>query len=411
MALRTRKPSGAASAPLILVEGAEKSGKSWACAAFTASDKVGATYWIDLGEGSADEYGAVPGARYDIVEHNGTFGEIYAAVTEVAAIARQAVTAGQPPVCLVIDSMTAEWELLKDMAGNAMRRRLEFRRSKGKNVHVPAADEEVKPDTDLWNEVTTRHYKLMKLLMTFPGIVLVTARGKETIAMDDNGRPIPNVKAYKVEGQKNLAYDVSLWVRFSRDHEPMVMGGRSVKADLRPGKWKPVAEHDLTIERLVFDLLGYDPGNVQTRDLVMPDGDIDAPESPLALAMVAAVEAASNRDQLTAVWSRIGSAVEAGEITVAEGTHIQGLVKEKGTRGQQKATPAPAPAVEKIPDAINKRMFALLAKANIVERSARLELFSEITGMPVTSTNDLTTDQAKAIIFHLEDLMKESVSV
>lgn len=53
MALRTRRPTGRVSHPLLLIEGAEKSGKTWACAQFSASDKIGTTYWIDLGEGSA----------------------------------------------------------------------------------------------------------------------------------------------------------------------------------------------------------------------------------------------------------------------------------------------------------------------------------------------------------------------
>lgn len=66
MTLKTRKPTGAVPWPLVLLEGEEKAGKSWALAELSASDKVGDTYWFDLGEGAADEYGAIPGARYPL---------------------------------------------------------------------------------------------------------------------------------------------------------------------------------------------------------------------------------------------------------------------------------------------------------------------------------------------------------
>src|SRR3712207_7265593 len=51
--------------PCILLEGEEKAGKSWALAQFSASDKIGMLYWIDLNEGAGDEYGAIPGAKYE----------------------------------------------------------------------------------------------------------------------------------------------------------------------------------------------------------------------------------------------------------------------------------------------------------------------------------------------------------
>jgi hypothetical protein len=43
---------------------------TWSCAALTASPKVGRCFWIDLAEGAADEYGAIPGADYEVVEHD-----------------------------------------------------------------------------------------------------------------------------------------------------------------------------------------------------------------------------------------------------------------------------------------------------------------------------------------------------
>jgi hypothetical protein len=106
-ALKTRTPTGRVPWPLVLVEGPEKSGKSFGIAVLSASEKVGQTYWLDLGEGSADEYGAVEGARYLVVKHDGKWATIYGAVEAVYAEAQRANEAGEPPVVLAIDSMTA----------------------------------------------------------------------------------------------------------------------------------------------------------------------------------------------------------------------------------------------------------------------------------------------------------------
>src|SRR5258708_6860858 len=77
--LVTRAPSGRVPYPLILIEGEEKAGKTWECILLSKSDKVGQMYFIDLGEGCADEYGAIPGASYLIVEHDGRWNSILGA--------------------------------------------------------------------------------------------------------------------------------------------------------------------------------------------------------------------------------------------------------------------------------------------------------------------------------------------
>lgn len=258
-ALKTRQPTGRVPWPLILIEGGEKSGKSWACAQFSTSSRIGQMYWIDLGEGAADEYGAIPGANYLVVEHDGTWAQIQGAVDAVKAAAQRAASAGDPPIVLVIDSMTAEWDLLKDWASDKARQRHEAKvRKYGAKPLGP--DDEPKISMDLWNEAGARHRKLMTTLMTFPGIVLLTARGKEVAALDDAGKPIERQREYKVEGHKTLGFDVSCWIRLDRSKPGTVIGVRSVHVGIRPGYDDPIElARNWTVENIVFDTLRCAP--------------------------------------------------------------------------------------------------------------------------------------------------------
>src|SRR4051794_41411679 len=114
--LKTRQPTGRVPWPCILLEGEEKAGKSWALAQFSSSDKIGTLYWIDLNEGTGDEYGAIPGANYQLIEHDGSYAAVLAAVQAVKAEARRAADAGEPPGVLGIDTGSALWDGPEDWA-------------------------------------------------------------------------------------------------------------------------------------------------------------------------------------------------------------------------------------------------------------------------------------------------------
>jgi hypothetical protein len=334
MALKTRPPTGRVPWPLILLEGAEKSGKSWAIAELSASQRVGQTYWLDLGEGSADEYGAVPGARYLVVEHDGSLAQITAAVAEIRTLAQHATTAGEPPVVLAIDSMTAVWDLCKAIADRIARERLA---RKGRRL---AEGQDPQISMDLWNDVNSKHRRLVTMLMTFPGIAVMTARGREVAALDDNGRPIEGAKEYRVEAQKGLPSDASVWVRMSRDHPPMVVGARSVHAGIRPGVDRPREMKDFNLDRLVFDVLRCAPAEAHVRDLVQPEPSTEdtadptaAPTKPtkatkpagktwnpdeqavLVTGWLAAIEDAPDSEALTAVAVKIRAEERSGALS------------------------------------------------------------------------------------------------
>jgi hypothetical protein len=326
MALKTRRPTGAVPWPLILLEGGEKAGKSWACAELSASEKVGQTYWLDLGEAAADEYGAIPGARYLVLDHNGTWGDILGQVADVRAEAKRAADAGEPPVVLVIDSMTAEWELLKDWAANRAKGSRSNQQRLQRDPHA-----EVQVPMNLWNDATARHRRLMTMLMTFPGIVVMTARGKDVAALDSSGRPVEGSKDYKVEGHKSLAFDASVWVRMSREHPPIVVGARSVHAGIRPGADKPQPMPDFTLERLIFDALKCNPAEARVRALTPAKPGDEAPDldhlSEAALQLLREAEDAATVDALGLVWQAITASLKAGDITPPEAEHVRNRVQ------------------------------------------------------------------------------------
>lgn len=307
MTLNTRPPTGAVPWPLILVEGGEKAGKSWAAAMLSTSDKVGRTLWIDWSEGAADEYGAIDGARYEVIEHDGTWlsimGQVHAARDEAA----RAVEAGEKPVVLVIDSMTAEWDQLKDWVdGKARRRDVNAKRLE----RDPEAEVQITPD--LWNLANARHKDLMRVLMRFPGIVVMTARGGDQMEMD-NGKPTSK-RVWKVDAQKNLGFDASVWVRLSRTETPQIIGARSVHAGIVPGDDKPKRIPDLTLEQLVFDILKCDPKTAHVRDFTSVQDRV--------LDLLDQIDRADSKEVLNGIW-KDAKAAEVLKVGALDGPTVE----------------------------------------------------------------------------------------
>lgn len=437
MTLKTRKPTGRVPWPLILIEGPEKSGKSFTAALLSASPRVGQTYWIDLGEGAADEYGAIPGARYLVVEHDGSWPSILGSVEAVRDEARKVADAGQPPVVLVIDSMTAEWDLLKDWISGVAAQRLA---RKGRRLE-PGDDPKI--SMDLWNAANGRHRKLMTILMTFPGIVVITARGKEVAAIGPTGQPIEGSKEYKVEGQKNLAFDCSAWVRMSRENAPTVIGLRSVHAGMRPGIDKPKPAPNFSLEWLVFDVLRCDPATATTRDLVEAKPGTDDPDpvpaapdnggdprpnrapavreqhppaprpSPRAVELFAGIDAAADLDALRTQYDALTVAATTGLITAAENDQLTTHVRNKKSALQPTQSP-PTAANEPpmVTQAQHRHMHALWRELGVDgddKRDVRLQVISEVVGRTVESSKQLAAFEADNVIAELKARKQQKV--
>ena len=262
--LKTRKPTCAVPLPQILIEGMEKSGKTWLCAEFSGSQRVSRTYWLEIGPaaGTADQYGAVPGARYEIVEHDGSWDQIYGAVLKIHQEAGEALARGEKPCVLIVDVAGAVWDLLKDWVSA---RAAVSKTNRSRLADDPAA--ELVIPRNLWNDATKRHAQIVTLFLTFPGIVLLTANGKEISATGTDGQPLANKKDWRVDTQKELPAYITCWVRMFREERARVIGARSVHAGVRPGHDEPrLLGKTWNLEWLIFDMLALDPATAYVRE-------------------------------------------------------------------------------------------------------------------------------------------------
>jgi hypothetical protein len=376
--LTTRKPTGRVPWPCVLLEGEEKAGKSFALAQFSASDRIGTLYWIDLNEGAGDEYGAIPGADYQLVEHDGSYAQVLSAVQAVKAEARRTADAGEPPVVLGIDTGSAIWDGLKDWASDRA-----ARSARNRELLKRDPNAEITISQNLWNDAGARWRKLQTELLTFPGIVVVTARGKEVTEVDANGRPIEGQKTWSVQTHREFPYAATVWMRLRRGRRPLIVGARSVHVGIKPNAdpakevTAPEAAGRL-LEWLVFDALKCDPGTAHVRDLVpfhggglldherteqarteqaagRGNGRSSGSGEPDAADLVARIGDAANDDELREVWAEANRAAllqaevptPGGSYTVAEliqARHEQFLAAsmEAHPAGRRRVQAAPA---------------------------------------------------------------------
>ena len=217
--MKTRQPTGKAPWPITLIAGPEKTGKSYACAVASGDPRIDRTLWISVGEDDPDEYGAIPGARFEIVEHDGTIRGIEQAVVDAVS---------EPGTNLVVvDSIGQLWEMLSNAAqAEANKRAAE----KAKKYGGKVSGEDVQVGMDLWNRAKTTHRRIVNTLKTNDGPVLVTARLDLVTVMDEQGKPTKD-KESKIKAEKSLGFDATVIIEIHERGKATMTGARSLKID------------------------------------------------------------------------------------------------------------------------------------------------------------------------------------
>lgn len=287
--LKFHKPTGAVPPPFVLVEGEEKAGKSTEIAKFTGSDRIGQTYWIELGSGerTGEWYIKVPGAKYLLADHDAvsTWRGLNEQVDAIAEDVEKRLAAGEKTPLIVIDSMSAEWKGLSKWADWKARN---SRNAKKILAADPNADITIGPA--YWNPATARHEDLLAKLAAIPAIIVFTARGKEVTEFGKDGNPVAGgKKAWSVTAQKDLGFFVDCWVRMRRAEPAELVSCRSITDPVVPEDDKAEVIGKLNLEQLIFERYGFDPDNTMRR----PDRELDA------LAPTAEEERRQNAEQPT----------------------------------------------------------------------------------------------------------------
>jgi hypothetical protein len=312
--LSTRKPTGNVAYPTILLEGEEKSGKSFAALRLSASKRVGRTFVFDLGEGTADEYAAL--GPFEIVEHNGTFSDLLAQMEAAAAVPMK----DDKPNVIVLDDATALWDLLKDWASDRARNS-----KAGRKKLAEDPDAEVDIPMNLWNDAKDRWYRMLNLLRGWPGIAVLIARGKE-VSKVVGGQPVAGETEWKVETEKSTAFAVSAWARVARPHAVTLIAVRSLHVDV-PAKGLRLPETD-PLEHLVFEVLGAGgPFTPSTR--IVPSVGVDrakAKNELLAVLRDGGMDEAASLAAAAELWKATG---DPGELTDAQWAALEHAAREK----------------------------------------------------------------------------------
>ncbi|MGC5042518.1 hypothetical protein ACLQ16_04275 [Streptomyces albidoflavus] len=264
---KSRKPTGKPNPPIILLTGPEKTGKSYEAARGSGSDLIGTTYWIEIGgtEGTADYYGRVPGADYEIVPHDGSYQDILDAIRWVN---HQPRVDGKPNM-LVIDSMTSLWDMLSDEIAMYARNRA-IRKAQRNRSRVPTLDDPVVIDSDLWNRAKDRWGEVLWLLRRHQGPCLLLAR-TEIVTAFENDKPTRNTTR-KVKAEKNLPAAVDAIVDLHAIGEAWLTGVRTLHMEIQPGETQRF--HNFTVDALLRRLGLQDAAESRSVSELRPDADL-----------------------------------------------------------------------------------------------------------------------------------------
>ncbi len=308
---KTRKVSGVAPWPLLLVTGEPKSGKTHTACSMAGLPAFGRVVMLEVGERSADAYGALFPELETLDKPVRTWRDLQVAVD--AAVADAEFNSGNQdrPNVLIIDSMSEAWAELRSTADREAISRF-TRRNKG--ADIPA---DLKLGMDQWNALNSAHGKLLHSLTKFNGLVVLTARGGWVSVMDASGQPTRD-KTFKTEGNRKLEFAATAILRCespgvvtlrgmtSPGAEPIGVNGVECPTETNPIEW--------VLSRL--------PGRGSFEVVELPAGLIS-----VAQAKQAVVDGCDgDRDKAKAVWAGNPLLADLGKDDSVDETFITDVV-------------------------------------------------------------------------------------
>ncbi|MFJ4791725.1 DEAD/DEAH box helicase family protein [Kitasatospora purpeofusca] len=316
--LNSRQPTGVVPWPFVLAEGEEGAGKSYEAIAFSASEHIGKMYVMDLAEGSADEYAGIPGARFEVIIHDGSYQSIAEQVEAVWWEARRAAANREKPVVFVMDSGSALWRMLSNWTYERAKR---SDRNRAKLAANPDAIIDI--GRHHWNDSVERWNRIIYMLQTMPGIAIMLARGKEISATDGNGQPLvvrgKAVKEWRVSTQRDTGFDSTVWVRMRRDKTTELIKARTLRFRVEAGKPMPLP--DFSYEKLIFGMLGCSADS-QPRDMPELTGDRTG-------SWMKRIAEATGREACVALWAELDAGPEGVGLSEGEWKTVRAAVKAR----------------------------------------------------------------------------------
>lgn len=240
--LQTRPPTGQVAYPLILVEHEEKAGGSYALAQFAASERVGRTFVLDTGDGTADEYASL--GPYEILVHDGTWPSM---IGQIEAATKAPRSDPEKPNVVGIDHGSAIWQMLSLWTDERARRSESGRKKLEKDP-----DAEIDATVNLWNDAKSRWGRMMFLLKNFDGIGVILAHGSDVVKVE-GGVPTKDT-VWSTVVEKNTEGVVSAIIRIRRPHAARLIGVRSLTIEV-PGDGLALPDQGM-LDHVVFEILG-----------------------------------------------------------------------------------------------------------------------------------------------------------
>ena len=224
-----------------------------------------------------------------------------------------------------------------------------------------------------WKEMRPEERDMIEAMLGYPGHLICTLRVKTDWVEGENSRGKRQMMKVgtKAEQREGLEYEFDLVASLDLSNELTVVKSRcpalSGEIVARPGP--AFAE----VFRKWLD--DGEPAGPSVRDQLLEQ-----------------IRAAGDKEQLGAAWKDMKAAEAARRITSVD---VGTLTAAWKTRKAEVLPPAEPQTTGEDPR--RNRMFALLGKANIVEREERLAYYSETVGREVGSSNDLTPDEVVVV--------------